>query len=165
MLARSLGHSVGAAVHDEGERMATNPSATEVRSGGSQYDDADGVGWVTFAGVMMLIASLINVIFGIAAIDKANFFVADASFVVSDLATWGWVILLIGIVQLLVGLGIFARSAFARWTGVAIASINAVAQLLFLPSQPLAALAIFAIDILIIYGLIAYGGRSEASFT
>lgn len=127
------------------------------------YSDTHGQGWMTFAGVMLMIAGVINVIGGIAAIDDANFYVGNAHYVFSDLNTWGWVILLTGGVQVLSALGIWARNQFARWLGVAFASLNAVGMLLFFPAFPLWCLAIFAVDILIIYGLIAYGGRETTA--
>jgi hypothetical protein len=103
------------------------------------------------------------VIDGIAAIGNAHFYVANAHYVFADLKTWGWIILVLGILQLLVGLGVLVENQFARWTGVVILSLNALAQLLMIPAYPFWSLAIFAIDILAIYGLIAYGQRIGAS--
>jgi hypothetical protein len=118
-----------------------------------------GRGWVVFAGVLLLFLGTINVIDGIAAIGKAHFYVGNAHYVFGDLKTWGWVALIIGVIQLLVGLGVFAKNQFARWTGVVILSLNALAQLLMMPAYPFWSLAIFAVDIVAIYGLIAYGQR------
>jgi hypothetical protein len=136
---------------------------TRYDRGYGDYDDSHGEGWVTFAGVMLMISGVLNVIGGIAAIDNANFYVANAKFVFSDLNTWGWVILITGSVQLLAALGIWARNQFARWLGVGFASLNAVAQLLMIPAYPLWSLAIFSIDVLVIFGLIAYGGRERTA--
>jgi hypothetical protein len=122
----------------------------------------EGRGWVTFAGVMILIAGVLNVIYGIAAIDDANFYVADARYVFSDLATWGWVQLIVGAVQVIAAFAIWRGSEFGRWIGVGAASVNAIVQLLWIASYPFLSLALFAVDILIIYGLIAYGGRRQA---
>ena len=127
----------------------------------ASYEDERGDGWLVFAGIMLMIIGVMNVIGGIAAIDDANFFVADAQFVISDLNTWGWVILLTGAVQLLAAVGIWARNQFARWLGVGFASINMLAQLLMLPAFPLWSLAIYAVDLMVIYGLVVYGGRLE----
>jgi hypothetical protein len=127
-----------------------------------RYDDQAGTGWVTFAGVMIAIAGTLNVIYGIAAIDSANFFVRDVNYVISDLNTWGWVLVVVGAIQVLVALGIWAGNQLARWLGVLAASVNAVVQLLFLPAYPFLALALFTLDLLVIFGLIAYGGRRTA---
>jgi hypothetical protein len=143
------------------------PSSERLAAGGRPADTAldedRGAGWVMFAGIMISIVGVMNCIYGIAAIDSANFYINDARYIVSDLNTWGWVILLIGVAQLLAAFLIFSRNPFGRWVGVLTAAANAVAQLMFLPSYPLASLAIFSIDILVIYGLVAYGGhRSRA---
>lgn len=120
-----------------------------------------GEGWVTFAGVMLMVIGVMNFIGGISAIDNANFWVNNAQFVFADLNTWGWVILITGAVQVMAALGIWTHNQFARWLGVGFASLNMLAQLLLLPAYPLWSLAIFAVDVLVIYGLIAYGGREE----
>jgi hypothetical protein len=115
-------------------------------------------GWATFAGVMLAIVGVLNIIYGIAAIDNANFFVNDARYVFSSLNTWGWVELIIGALQFCAAFSIFAGTSWGRWVGIGTAGLNSIAQLLFLPSYPLLSLALFAVDILIIYGLIAHGG-------
>lgn len=118
-----------------------------------------GAGWVLFAGIMVLIAGVLNTIYGIAAIDKAHFFVEDKKFIISDLATWGWIILAIGVIQLIAAFSIWSGGEFGRWIGLIGASISAVGAMLSIPGYPFYSLAIFAIDLLIIYGLAAYGGR------
>ncbi len=127
----------------------------------SEYDDPKGFGWVVFAGVMIMMAGVVNFIYGIAAISESHFYVANTHFVISSLKTWGWVVMLIGVAQMCVAAGIWAQSSWARWTGVFFASLNAIAQLVFIPAYPWLSLAVFAIDILVIYGLVAYGGRLE----
>jgi hypothetical protein len=122
-------------------------------------EEATGGGWITFAGVMIVISAILNVIDGIAAISKSSFFIGNAKYILSDLKTWGWIVLLIGVVELFVAFGIWAGSNVARWTGIVIVSVNAIAQLMFLPAYPFWALAIFTLDILVLYGLAAYGGR------
>ena len=128
------------------------------------YADERGDGWLVFAGIMLMIGGVMNFIGGIAAIDNANFFVNNAQFVISDLNTWGWVILITGAVQVLTAIGIWARNQLSRWLGVGFASLNALAQLLMIAAFPLWSLALFTLDLLIIYGLVMYGGRigSEA---
>lgn len=118
-----------------------------------------GDGWMVFAGVLLLTLGTLNTIEGIAAIDNANFFVHNTHYMFASLNTWGWIVLILGVSQLLVGLGVFARNQFARWLGVFVLSLNAVAQLLMIPAYPFWSLSIFAIDILAIYGLCAYGAR------
>lgn len=127
-------------------------------AGYEAYEDTErGYGWVAFAGVLLLVVGTINFIEGIAAIGNAHFFTHNAHYVFASLNTWGWVALCIGVVQLLVGLGVFAKNQLARWVGVFILSLNAVTALLMMPAYPLWSLCIFTLDILGIYGLVAYG--------
>lgn len=83
--------------------------------------------------------------------------------VVGSLKTWGWIVLCIGVIELAVGLGVFAKNQFSRWTGVFILSLNCITQLLMIPAYPFWSLTIFTLDILAIHGLIAYGQRISDS--
>jgi hypothetical protein len=138
------------------------PSAGATASSRDGYA-AEGSGWVTFAGVMLSIMGVLNMIYGIAAIDNANFYVNDAQYVFSDLNTWGWVVAITGAVQFCAAFSIWGGTSWGRWVGVATAGLNSIGQLLFLPAYPFLALALFSVDILIIYGLVAYGGRRDAA--
>jgi hypothetical protein len=123
---------------------------------------ADGSGWVLFAAIMIAIAGVLNAIYGIAAIGDSSFFVADTKYIISSLNTWGWVMLILGVLQLLACASIMRGGAFGRWFGIFAASLNAIGALLSIPGYPVWSLAVFAIDILIIFGLAAYGGRARA---
>ena len=125
-------------------------------------DDDRGEGWVLFAGVMLLMVGVLNVIDGIAAISNSTFFTENAKFVFSGLNTWGWIVLVLGAAQVLAAFGVWAKTPGVRWFGVAVAMCNAIAQLLFIPAYPFWSLALFTVDILVIYGLIAYGKRAAA---
>ncbi len=132
----------------------------------STYDtEAErGSGWVGFAGVMIMIAGFLNVVYGIAAIDNSAFFAEGSRYVIfSDLNTWGWIHLIIGIVQLFAAFSIWNRHTFGRLIGVASASVSMVAILFFINANPLGAFAIFIIDLLVIYGLVAYGGQPRSA--
>ena len=127
------------------------------------YDDAHGQGLVTFAGVMLMIAAVLNTLYGIAAIDKANFFIADARYVFGDLNTWGWFLVALGVVQCFAAFAIWRGAAWGRWFGVACASANVILQMLWIPAYPVLAMTILTLDIIVIYGLLAYGGRRRAA--
>jgi hypothetical protein len=133
------------------------PSAARARA----VDTDAGGGWLTFAGILLMIDGVINFIGGIGAIDDSKFFVANTKYVLGDLHTWGWVILILGAVQVLTAFGLFARNTAARVVGVTFAGLNSIAMLLMLPAYPLWALALFTMDLLIIYGLVSYGSRNE----
>jgi hypothetical protein len=139
--------------------VPAGPQTTRTPTSYAGYDEERGYGWVMFAGVLLLTLGTLNVIDGIAAISNAHFYVANAHYVFGDLNAWGWTVLCLGALQLLVGVGVFAKNQFARWTGVVVLSLNAIAQLLMIPAYPFWSLAIFAIDILALFGLIAYGKK------
>jgi hypothetical protein len=126
------------------------------------YDDDRGQGLVTFAGVMLMIAATLNCLYGIAAIGKANFFVHDARYVFGDLATWGWFVLLFGVVQYFAAAAIWRGASWGRWLGVACACGNAILQTLWIPAAPILAMTILTLDIIAIWGLLAYGGRRRS---
>jgi hypothetical protein len=122
-------------------------------------ESVEGGGWLFFAGIMVLIAGILNCIWGIAAIDKAHFFVEQKRFIISDLSTWGWIILFVGVIQVIVASSIWAGGEFGRWIGILGATLSAIGALLTIPAYPFWALCIFGIDLLILYGLAAYGGH------
>jgi hypothetical protein len=126
-------------------------------------DTAKGEGWLLFAGIMVLIAGILNTIWGIAAIDKASFFVEDERYIIEDLSTMGWFILIVGVVQLFAAFSIWSGGQFGRWIGIIAASFSAVGALLSIPGFPLWSIAVFGVDLLIIYGLAAYGGLGNQS--
>jgi hypothetical protein len=118
------------------------------------------VGWLGFAAIMLVFAGGWNIFDGILAIANSKVFTKNASYVFSDLRTWGWITLIIGVATLLAGFGVMSGNQVARWWGVAAAALNAVGQLMFLHAYPFWSLALFAVDILIIYALTVYGGIS-----
>ena len=144
--------------------MATSTSDYGERSFSSTgaYSEARaGAGWLAFAGFMLGLAGIWNVIDGILAISSSRVYAAETVFAFSDLNTWGWIILALGALQLFAAFSVAAGSEYARWFGIGVAGANAIGQLFFLPAYPLWALSMFAIDILIIYALAVYGGRQR----
>jgi hypothetical protein len=134
------------------------------RSNVSQTAERALNGWVVFSGTMLAVVGALNVIYGIAAIDDSSFFVNNANFVISGLNTWGWVTLIIGAVQVLCAFGVWARNTPATWAGIGFAGLNAIAQLLMLPAYPFLSIALFGVDMLVIYGLAVHGGRNAAEY-
>jgi hypothetical protein len=132
--------------------------ATSGYAGATPYDTTVGAGWIVFAASMLGLAGTWNTIQGILAIGDSRVYVGETTFVFSDLNTWGWIILVLGVAQLLAAFAIVSGSEFARWFGIACAAVNAIGQLFFISAFPFWAIAIFALDILIIYALAVYGG-------
>jgi hypothetical protein len=124
-----------------------------------------GSGWIRFAVVMLAVAGSFNVIDGIVALTRSRFYVAGATYVFSDLRTWGWIVLVLGVLQLFAAFTVIGGSEAGRWAGIGAAVLNAIGQLLFLNAYPLWSIAAFAMDVLIVYALSVYGGsrlRSDA---
>ena len=129
----------------------------------ASYDVDPGRGWVLFAGVMLGVVALLNLVAGIAAIDQAQFYVRDVHFVFADLKTFGWILTVVGALQLLVTVGIFAGNDAARWAGIAFAGLNMILQFFFLPAYPFGSIMIFFVDVIVIWGLLMYGGSDRRS--
>jgi hypothetical protein len=111
-------------------------------------------GWWVFAGVLLIVAGILNIIWGIAAIGDAKFFTEHGTFIISGLNTWGWIILIIGVLELIAAFSLFSGGEFGRWFGIFIGSLNAIGALLSIPAYPFWSLAIFALSIIIIYKLV-----------
>jgi hypothetical protein len=139
------------------------PATGPPRPEGRYVGEDDGSGWVAFAGIMLVIAGVLNFIYGWAAVDAANFYISNAQYVISDLDTWGWVLMAVGVIQFGGAMALFFGLGIGRWIGIASAGINAIAQLLAIPGYPLLSISLFAIDVLIIYGLVAHGGRRSSA--
>ena len=121
-----------------------------------------GDGWVLFAGVMIMIAGFLNCIWGIAAIDDSAYFNGDNRFVIfTSLNTWGWFLLIVGVLQLIAAFSIWNRHTYGRVLGIACATINAMILLFTVNVYPFAAFMLFIVDMLVIYGLVVYGGRDQ----
>jgi hypothetical protein len=129
----------------------------------SSYEVDPGKGWVLFAGVMLGVVGALNLLAGISAIDQAQFYVRDVEFVFADLKTFGWILTVVGLLQLVTAFGIFRNSDAARWAGIAFASLNMVTLFFFLPAYPFGSIMLFFVDVIVIWGLLMYGGSDRRS--
>ena len=136
-------------------------SASMRSARGGAYAEGRGYGLVLFAGVLLLVSGFWNLIYGIAAIAQSHVFVANAHYVFGNLRTWGWITLIIGVLQLLAAAGVLAGNQLARWYGVAVLALSAIDQMFFIPAYPFWSLTIIAADIVALYGLCAYGSRTN----
>jgi hypothetical protein len=119
----------------------------------------EGQGLIVFASVLLVIVGCFNVIYGIAAIANSHVLTAHAHYVFGDLRTWGWITLIIGVLQLLAAAGVVAGNQAARWFGVAVLGLSAIDQMFFIPAYPFWSLMIITVDVVALYGLCAYGSR------
>ena len=117
---------------------------------------------VMFAAILLLIAGVLNVIYGIAAISNAAFFDHQTQYVFFGLGFWGWVTLLLGLVQLTGGYSLFSGGVYGRTIGIIAASLGAVEALLAVGgSFPFWSLGIFALCLIVLHGLIIYGEPAQ----
>lgn len=141
---------------------ATSGQHAQVRD--TATEDSSAVGWILFAAVMLGFAGIWNILEGALALGQSKVFTANATYVFSDLRTWGFIILALGALQLAIVASLVSGGAFGRWGGIAVASLSAMGQLLFVHAVPFWTLTVFTLDVLIIYGLAAHGKAAAAEF-
>ena len=116
-----------------------------------------GVGRAVFVAALFLIIGVLNIIYGIAAIGNAHFF-DNTQFLFSSLHTWGWITVIVGVIQLTAGISLMGGGGYGRVIGIIAASIGAFESLLSVGGvHPWWSLAIFALCIYILHGLIVFG--------
>jgi hypothetical protein len=120
-------------------------------------NEVRGLGRAIFAAVFLMIAGVLNIIYGIAAIGNANFFVHNTHYVFGSLKTWGWITLIIGVIEVLASISLFGGNAFGRWIGIFAGAIAAIDALLSIPAYPFWSICLFALSLWIVYGLVIYG--------
>jgi hypothetical protein len=123
-----------------------------------------GAGRVVFAAVFLLIVGVLNIIYGIGALDDANYFAGDTRFVLDNLNTLGWVLIILGVIQLTGGFSLMAGSTYGRVIGIVGGSLGAIGALLSIgQGNPWWSLAVFAICVWVVHGIIVFGEDERAS--
>ncbi len=117
-----------------------------------------GTGRVVFAATMLLILGTLNIIYGIGALDDANIFVNDTRFILDNLNTLGWVLIVLGVVQITGGVSLLAGNTYGRVIGIIGGSVGAIGALLSIGgAYPWWSLAMFALCVFVVHGIIVYG--------
>jgi hypothetical protein len=125
-----------------------------------------GAGRTIFAAVLLLIAGTLNIIYGIGALDSANIFANDTRYIFTDLNTMGWVLIVLGVIQLTGGFSLMAGNAYGRVIGLTGAGLGAIGALLSIGgANPWWSLAIFALCVYIIHGILVLGEDERAPAT
>ncbi len=117
-----------------------------------------GLGRAIFVAILLLIAGTLNVIYGFAAVSDANFFVNETRYVFASLHAWGWITVILGIIQLFAGFSLFRGGSSGIVIGIVAASLGAIGSLLSIGgAYPFWSLGIFALCVICIHGLAVYG--------
>ena len=134
--------------------MATTSSPAGTTSA-SWRQEPSYSGWILFAGIIMLTVGFLNVLWGLAAIinDKVIHVGGTGGVVIADYTTWGWIMLCRGVIVALVGSGLLLGWGWARWVGILLVGINALAQFGGISSFPLWSLLMIALSVVVIYQL------------
>jgi hypothetical protein len=125
-----------------------------------------GTGRVVFAATLLLIAGTLNIIYGIGALDEANIFVNDERYIFTNLNTMGWVLIILGVIQLGGGLSLIAGNTYGRVIGIIAGSLGAIGALLSVGgAYPWWSLGIFFLSVYVVQGILVFGEDERAART
>jgi hypothetical protein len=120
------------------------------------------VGWVWFAAIMSVLIGAFNVIDGLVALFQNTLYVVGQNQVLAfNLTTWGWIHLIVGVLQVIAGCALFTGRTWARVTVGVLVVINAIAQMAFLPVYPVWSLLVIALDVITLYAVVVHGGEAR----
>jgi hypothetical protein len=122
-----------------------------------------GAGRTAFAAVLLLIVGTLNIIYGIGALDDANIFTDDKRYIFTNLNTMGWVLIVVGLIQLTAGFSLMGGNAWGKIIGIAAGSLGAISALLSIGgAYPWWSLGIFFLSIYVVHGIFVYGEDEPA---
>jgi hypothetical protein len=114
-------------------------------------------GWAAFAGVLLVILGSLDFFWGLAGIlEDENLIVGGNGAIIVDLTAWGWVFLIVGVIQVLVGCGLLTAQEWARWAGIFIAALAAIGQIGIVTAFPIWSFIVILLAVLVIYNLIVH---------
>lgn len=121
------------------------------------------VGWIFFAGIMMILAGTFEAIAGLVALFNRQYFLVPAEQLVVKVSyhSWGWVHLIFGIVVVLAGFGVLTGKTWARVVGVVLAGFSAILHIAFLAAYPLWSVIVIALDVIVIYAICVHGKEMQ----
>ncbi|TQL60023.1 hypothetical protein FB474_1398 [Oryzihumus leptocrescens] len=131
----------------------------------SEHPQTAWVGWAYFAGIMMMMVGAFQVIEALTALFNQNYLLVSSKglLVHVNIAAWGWVHLIIGVVLIAAGFAVLAGKMWARIIGMALAGLSAIVNLAYIAAYPLWSITIIALDVLVIYALAVHGGELKES--
>jgi len=137
--------------------MAVNPNRAEVRPSGTW------AGWVAFAGIMLALIGFFDILQGLTALTKDDYFaVAGGELLVFDFTTWGWILLIWGVLLIVAGFGLLSGKGWARWFAIVLVFANAIAQAGFLSAYPIWSTIVIALGVFVLFALTARWEEARA---
>jgi hypothetical protein len=122
-----------------------------------------GAGRTVFAGVLLLVVGTINIIYGIGALDDARIYVNDTRFIFTNLNTMGWVLIILGVIQLTASFSLIAGNTYGRVIGIIGGSLGALGALFSIGgNNPWWSLAVFALCVYVVHGLVIFAEDQRA---
>jgi hypothetical protein len=117
-----------------------------------------GAGRAVFVAILLILVGVINIIYGIGALDDANIFTNDTRYVFTNLNTMGWVLIILGVIQLTAGFSLMSGNAYGRVIGMVAGTLGAIGALFSIGgNDPWWSLCVFALCIYIVHGIAIYG--------
>jgi hypothetical protein len=136
-------------------------SKTQVPKTAAEYAAMDAgpwTGWLVFASIVLCVVGAVNLIQGLVALTRDQYFLVRAGekLLITDFTAWGWILLVWALAQIGAGLGLNSGKGFARWMAIGIACVSVILQTLFLSAYPIWSIIIIALDIMVVYALTAH---------
>jgi hypothetical protein len=125
----------------------------------NRHEPTGWVGFLYFAGTMAIMVGGFQATEGLVALFRDNYYAVTRNglLVTMDYTAWGWTHLVLGLVAVVAGIGIFAGQMWARVLGIVIAAVSALTNMAFLSAYPIWCSIVIAMDILVIYALTVHG--------
>lgn len=125
-----------------------------MENSGSSIDNLDRVtGWWVFAGILLFVAGVLNIIYGIAAVADSKYFAENVTLINTNLHTWGWIVMIVGVIELIAAFSLFSGGSFGRVIGIVAAALTAISALLTIGLAPFWTLCMFILAIVVLYEL------------
>jgi hypothetical protein len=124
-----------------------------------------GAGWTIFAGTALLIAGVMRIFDSIWAFRYHGVLPSnlEAAIFGHSLKTYAWVYLVVAIILILAGFGVFVQSQVSRWIGVFAAAVLGISAIWWMPYYPIWSLTYIGIAFFVVYALLAYGQRDSVT--
>ena len=139
----------------------TEQTSTSHRTAGDEQEPPRSglaIGFISFAGVMMIVAGGFQSLAGLSALLKDDFYVSTPNYLLEfDVTSWGWIHLLIGVLVVFAGIAVLSGQTWGRVVGVILAVLSLFANFAFIPYYPFWSTIIIAVDIFVIWALTAHG--------